>query len=205
MPLEIINCEQGSEEWFLSRLGIPTASAFGTVMAKGQGKTRKTYMLKLLGERMTGEMTESYTNHHMERGHEMEPEARETYAFMKDCEPIQVGFIRNGNKGASPDSLVGEDGLVEIKTKLPHLQLQVLLEDRLPPEHKPQVQGQIWTAEREWCDFVSYWPGLPIFIKRVYREEDYIKTLSIEVDRFVNDMNELEETIRQKYGFKVAA
>jgi hypothetical protein len=204
MSVEIINCEQGSEEWFLSRLGIPTASAFGTVMAKGQGKTRKAYMLKLLGERMTGEMTESYTNHHMERGHEMEPEARETYAFMKDCEPIQVGFIRNGNKGASPDSLVGDDGLLEIKTKLPHLQIQVLLEDRLPPEHKPQVQGQIWTAEREWCDFVSYWPKLPVFIKRVYRDEDYIKSLSNEVDRFVNDMNELEETIRQKYGFKVA-
>jgi len=196
--IEVFNCEQGTPEWFECRLGIPTASMFSAVLAKGQGKTRRTYMLKLLGERMTGELQDNYSNGHMDRGKEMEDEARDAYAFMKDVEPESVGFIRNGEKGCSPDSLVG-DGLLEIKTKLPHLQLEVLDKDALPSEHKAQVQGQIWVAEREWCDFVSYWPKLPLFIKRVYRDEDYIKTLSEEVDRFLSDMSDLEGKIKAKY------
>lgn len=202
--LEIINCEQGSDDWFRARMGIPTASEFSTVMAKGKGKaeskTRRTYMLKLIGERMTEQPMESYSNHHMERGKVMEEEARNAYAFMTDREPELVGFIRNGEKGASPDSLIGSDGLLEIKTKLPHLQLEVLMEDRLPPDHTAQVQGQIWVAEREWADFVSYWPGLPLFVKRVHRDEEYIKTLSQEVDRFLSDLHDMMETIRQKYA-----
>jgi hypothetical protein len=202
--IEIINCEQGSDDWFRSRMGIPTASEFSTVMAKGKGKaeskTRRTYMLKLIGERMTEQPMESYSNHHMERGKVMEEEARNAYAFMTDREPELVGFIRNGEKGASPDSLIGSDGLLEIKTKLPHLQLDVLMEDRLPPDHTAQVHGQIWVAEREWADFVSYWPGLPLFVKRVYRDEEYIKTLSQEVDRFLSDLHDMMETIRQRYA-----
>lgn len=202
--LEIINCEQGSDDWFRARMGIPTASEFSTVMAKGKGKaeskTRRTYMLKLIGERMTEQPMESYSNHHMERGKVMEEEARNAYAFMTDREPELVGFIRNGEKGASPDSLIESDGLLEIKTKLPHLQLDVLIEDRLPPGHTAQVQGQIWVAEREWADFVSYWPGLPLFVKRVHRDEEYIKTLSQEVDRFLSDLHDMMETIRQKYA-----
>jgi len=196
--IEVFNCEQGTSEWFECRLGIPTASMFSAVLAKGQGKTRRTYMLKLLGERMTGELQDNYSNGHMDRGKEMEDEARDAYAFMKDVEPESIGFIRNGEKGCSPDSLVG-DGLLEIKTKLPHLQLEVLDKDALPSEHKAQVQGQIWVAEMEWCDFVSYWPKLPLFIKRVYRDEDYIKTLSEEVDRFLSDMSDLEGKIKAKY------
>lgn len=196
--IEVFNCEQGTPEWFECRLGIPTASMFSAVLAKGQGKTRRTYMLKLLGERMTGELQDSYSNGHMDRGKEMEDEARDAYAFMKDVEPESVGFIRNGEKGCSPDSLV-DDGLLEIKTKLPHLQLEVLDKDALPSEHKAQVQGQIWVAEREWCDFVSYWPKLPLFIKRVYRDDNYIKTLSEEVDRFLSDMSDLEGKIKAKY------
>jgi len=196
--IEVFNCEQGTPEWFECRLGIPTASMFSAVLAKGQGKTRRTYMLKLLGERMTGELQDNYSNGHMDRGKEMEDEARDAYAFMKDVEPESIGFIRNGEKGCSPDSLVG-DGLLEIKTKLPHLQLEVLDKDALPSEHKAQVQGQIWVAEREWCDFVSYWPKLPLFIKRIYRDDDYIKTLSEEVDRFLSDMSDLEGKIKAKY------
>lgn len=204
MSMEIITCEQGTEDWFRARLGIPTASEFSTVMAKGKGsadsKTRKTYMLKLIGERMTGEPTESYTNVHMERGKVMEEEARNFYAFQTDNEPELVGFIRNGEKGCSPDSLIGPNGLLEIKTKLPHLQLAVLLAGELPSEHKAQVQGQIWIAEREWCDFVSYWPSLPLFVTRVYRDEEYIKELSAEVDKFLSEMNDLQEQIKQRYA-----
>lgn len=195
---EIFNVEQGSDAWLRARMGIPTASEFGTVMAKGEGKTRRTYMLKLLGERLTGEPSESYSNGHMERGKEMEAEARDMYVFMQDVECKQVGFIRNGDCGASPDSLVGTDGGCEIKTKLPHLQLDVLLRDRLPPEHVAQCQGFLWVAEREWVDFVSYWPKLPLFVKRVHRDEDYIKNLADEVAHFNSELANLVERFEPK-------
>lgn len=190
--------DQGSPEWHQCRLGIPTASRFATVMAKGEGKTRREYMLKLLGERLTGEPSESYSNAHMERGKEMEAEARDMYEFMRDVECKQVGFIRNGGRGASPDSLVGIDGGCEIKTKLPHLQLDVLLRDRLPPEHVAQCQGFLWVAEREWVDFCSYWPKLPLFVKRVHRDEEYIKNLAHEVAVFNAELAQLVERFEPK-------
>jgi hypothetical protein len=190
--------EQGTPEWLRARMGIPTASMFATVMAKGEGKTRRTYMLTLLGERLTGEPSESYSNAHMERGKEMEAEARDMYVFMQDVECKQVGFIRNGDRGASPDSLVGPNGGCEIKTKLPHLQLDVLLRDRLPPEHLAQCQGFLWVAEREWVDFVSYWPKLPLFVKRVYRDEAYIKNLADEVAHFNSELANLVERFEPK-------
>lgn len=195
MELQIFNCEQGSEDWIACRLGIPTASEFATVMAKGKGggdsKTRRTYMLKLAGERLTQQRMYSYSNDHMERGKEMEAEARDLYAMVSDVEPVQVGFLRRGDAGASPDSLIGDAGLLEIKTKLAHLQLECLLDDELPPEHKAQCQGQLWIAEREWVDFCSYWPGLPLFRHRVYRDEAYIKQIATAVDAFNAEMLEL--------------
>lgn len=193
--IEVFEFEQNSPEWFAARLGIPTASEFKTVMAKGEGKTRKTYMCKLAGERLTGEPCEKYSNAHMERGHEMESEAANLYTFMRDIEPRRVGFIRNGDAGCSPDGLIGEGGLVEIKTKLPHLQIEVLLADRLPPEHVAQCQGALWIAEREWLDFVSYWPKLPLFVKRVHRDETYIEKLAKEVAAFNAELLELIERI----------
>jgi hypothetical protein len=194
--------EQGTPEWHACRLGIPTASRFATVMAKGEGKTRREYMLKLLGERLTGEPAESYSNAHMERGRDMEAEARDMYEFMQDVECKRVGFVRNGDKGASPDSLVGDVGGCEIKTKLPHLQLDVLLRDRLPPEHVAQCQGFLWVAEREWVDFVSYWPKLPLFVKRVHRDEAYIKNLAAEVAAFNGELLAMADIFQPK---KVAA
>lgn len=184
--MEIFTFAQGEPEWYEARRGIPTASEFATVLAKGRGggesKTRRTYLLKLAGERLTGEVAESYSNAHMERGKEMEAEARSLYEFMRDSETQQVGFIRNGNAGCSPDALVGDAGMVEIKTKLPHLQLDALLANELPPEHKAQCQGALWIAEREWLDFVSYWPKLPLFVTRVTRDEPYIARLREAVD-----------------------
>ena len=191
--------EQGTPEWFSARAGIPTASRFSTVMAKGEGKTRAEYMRKLAGEIITGELAEGFTTPHMERGKLMEDEARETYAFINSVEPYQVGFIRSGDKGASPDSLIGSDGGLEIKTALPHIQIDRLERDRLPPEHKAQVQGNLWISEREWWDFVSYWPRLPMLITRVYRDEPYIKTMSDEIDRFNDEKAALVERIRA-YG-----
>ena len=186
--MDVFDCEQGAPEWVQLRLGIPTASEFRSILAKGEGKMRRTYLLKLLGERLTGEPADSYRNDHMERGKSMEGEARKMYAFMTDTEPQRVGFIRNGEVGCSPDSLLGDDGLLEIKTALPYLQLEAIFADRLPPEHLAQVQGQLWVSEREWCDFVSYWPRLPLFVKRAYRDEAHIKTITEEVNRFLDDL-----------------
>ena len=188
--------EQGTPEWFACRAGIPTASKFATVMAKGEGKTRLEYMRKLAGEIITGEPAEQFGNVHTARGNEMEDVARETYAFLNDAEITRVGFIRSGNKGASPDSLIGLNGGLEIKTALPHIQIDRLERYRLPPEHKAQVQGNLWVSEREWWDFVSYWPKLPVFQIRVYRDEEYIKTMADEINRFNDELAALVERIR---------
>ncbi len=199
MSIEIIDCVQGETEWFAARMGIPTASEFSTVMAKGEGKTRRAYMLKLAGEILTGEPMESYTNANMERGKIMEDEARNLYSFIKNIEPQRVGFIRNGNKGCSPDSLIGANRGLEIKTALPHIQIDRLIKDELPAEHKAQVQGSMWVAERDSWDFVSYWPKLPLFIKPVARDNGYIANLSGEVDRFNDELQAVVDRIRT-YG-----
>lgn len=201
--LEIFDCDQNSAEWFEARRGLPTASEFSTVMASGRGggesKTRRTYMLKLAGEIVTGEVQEGFSSVHTERGHEMEPDARNLYALMTDALPELVGFIRNGQKGGSPDSLIGDNGLLEIKTKLPHLLIDVLLKDEFPPEHKAQCQGNLWVSEREWIDIAVYWPKLPLFIKRAYRDEAYIAVMSRAVDAFNSELAEVVEKVR-KYG-----
>ena len=179
---------------------MPTASEFSTVLAEGkkggESVTRRTYMLKLAGERISGVPMESYSNASMERGKTMEAEARDLYSFQTDTEPQLVGFIKGNDTGCSPDALVGDDGLLEIKTKLPHLQLDVLLEKRLPPEHVAQVQGALWISGRTWCDFVSYWPKLPIFITRVRRDEDYIARLAVAVQEFNAELSALMERIK---------
>lgn len=210
MSIEIFrDLEQGSDEWRRARAGIVTASEFSTVMAKGKGgaesKTRRTYLMKLAGEILTGEPAESYSNAHMERGHVMEAEARTLYAFREDVDPEIVGFIRNGPKGCSPDSLIGAAGMMEAKSKLPHLHLECLLRDDMPPEHVAQVQGQLWVAEREWCDLVVYWPGLPLVVRRAYRDEAYIRTLAEAVDVFNADLAEIVEKVRRIGGMREAA
>jgi hypothetical protein len=196
MTMEIFDIDQGGQEWLQARLGIPTASKFATVMAKGEGKTRSEYMRKLAGEIVTGEPMDSYTNVHMDRGKVMEDEARDLYAFVRDAEIRRVGFIRNGKKGASPDSLVGSEGGLEIKTALPHIQIERLLRADLPSEHKAQVQGNIWLAERDWWDFCSYWPKLPLLTVRVFRDDIYIKNMAGEIDRFNDELEAMVETIR---------
>lgn len=206
--MQIIDCEQGSPEWFQARLGIPTASEFKTLLSvKKEAKdkiTRQTYMRKLAGEILTGAPMESYSNGHMERGHEQEDEARRLYAFMSDCEPQRVGFIRAGDKGCSPDSLIGDKGGLEIKTALPHIQIERLEKGELPSDHRAQVQGSIWIAEREWWDYASYCPGLPLFVTRVTRDDGYIATLASAVKEFNEELADLVTRIRS-YGIREAA
>jgi hypothetical protein len=187
--LLILDCEQNSPEWDEARRGIPTASRFADVLAKGQGITRRKYLLTLAGELLTGERAESYTNAHMERGHAMEDDARQLYAFMHEADPVLIGFMRRDRVGASPDSLIGKDGLLEIKTKLPHLQLDCLEKGKLPSDHVAQVQGQLWVSGRAYCDFVSYWPRMPLFHVRVERDESYIAKLAQEVADFLGELD----------------
>ena len=204
--LEIFHdLEQGTPEWRQARAGIPTASAFKSLLAKGEGKMRKTYMHKLAGEIITGEPAENYSNGYMERGHALEGEARDLYAFMADAEPAQVGFIRNGAKGCSPDSLIGNDGMLEIKTQAPHLLIETLLADKFPSEHVAQCQGALWVAEREWIDLVVYYPSMPVFTKRAHRDEAYIAELSKAVDIFNAELNELVEKINRIGNLERAA
>lgn len=200
MNLQVFDCEQGSPEWFSARLGIPTASEFATLIAVKKEakdkKTRQTYMRKLAGEIITGQPMDSYTNAYMERGKEYEDEARSAYAFLFDAEPKRVGFIRNGNVGCSPDSLLDEDGGLEIKVALPHIQIERLEANALPSEHRAQVQGSLWVTGRKHWDFVSYCPGLPLLALRVKRDEDYIATIAGAVMSFHQELAELVGRIR---------
>lgn len=200
--LVIIDCEQNTPEWFEARRGIPTASEFATLLAQGRTKgtpsvTRRKYLLRLVGEILTGEVVKEWEgNEHTERGHAMEDEARQFYAFQRDADPQRVGFMRRGRAGASPDSTLSDNGLLEIKTKLPHLQLEVLEQGRIPPEHVAQVQGQLLVSGRDFCDFVSYWPKLPLFVTRVERDEAYIATLV----QAIADFNGELDAIVAKYS-----
>lgn len=202
--MQTFDCEQGSEEWFLARLGIPTASCFDKVLAKprkgeGVSLTRKRYLRDLAGEILTGRPMESYSNWHTERGKSLEPEARDLYAFAHDAHLTQVGFVRCGRAGCSPDSLIGDNGVLEVKTKLPALIIECIENDQFPTEHKPQCQGALLVTGREWIDLVVYWPGMPLFVKRAYRDEEYLENLSSELRRFCEDLDALVERIR-RYG-----
>lgn len=203
MTVEIIDCEQGTDDWFKARLGLPTASRFADVLAKGEGKTRAKYLHELAAETLRGSVEpDSYTNAHMERGKVMEDEARELYAFLKDVEPQRVGFLRNGRKGASPDSLIGTDAGLEIKTALGHIQVERLKRGSLPSEHTAQVQGSLWVSERDHWDFMSYSPGLPPLIVRVGRDEAYIKTLADAVDAFNGELDNLLASLNPREAFR---
>ena len=203
MSPTIIECTQGTHEWHMARLGLPTASEFKTILGVKKDSrdkvTRNTYLRKLAGEIITGEPMENYRNADMDRGNAMEAEARDFYAFTTD-EPIErVGFVVNGGKGCSPDSFVGQIGMLEIKTAFPHILIEKILADDFPPEHKAQTQGALWVCEREWIDLAIYWPKMPMFTKRAYRDPAYIKQISDEVDQFNAELHELVEKIR-RYG-----
>lgn len=195
--IEIFDCEQGSDEWLRVRLGMPTASEFSTVLSVGRGggesKSRRTYLHKLAGERITGEPAESFTNKYMERGKILEPEARDYYAFVTDNHVQCVGFIKNTSRGCSPDALVGTNGMLEVKTQAPHLLIGTLEDDAVPPEHYAQLQGNLWVAEREWIDLLIYFPKMKSSLRRVHRDEVYITTLAKAVDKFNEELDAVVE------------
>lgn len=196
--LQIFHCEQGSDEWFDLRKGIPTASEFSAVLSK-DSKVRDTYMRKLAAERIIGAPTESYTNPNMQRGKDMEPRALADYAYVTGTTPERIGFARNFNAGCSPDALVGKTRVVEIKTIWPHLLIAHIQRDEFPNEHMAQCQGALWILEREEIDISLYWPAMPAFIKSMRRDEGYIRQLADAVARFNYELDVLEDKIR-RYG-----
>lgn len=187
--------EQGTPEWFAIRAGKATASEFGAVLAKGEGKTRAKYLRQVVAERLTGLPTETYRNAHMDRGTEQEPMARLAYEAATDNFLRRVAFIEHDSLavGCSPDSLlIGKRRGVEVKCVIPTVQVETIMRGAYPPEHKPQVQGSMWIAEFDEWDFVSYSPTMPphlrIYIHTVKRDEAYIKTLEAEVLSFLTDV-----------------
>jgi hypothetical protein len=188
---------QGSEEWLLARCGMATASEFSSVLAKGQGKTRATYMRRVIAERLTGKPHDGYRNGHMDRGVEQEPMARMAYEAASDCFVEQIGFIKHATlmAGCSPDGLIGTKGGAEIKCVLPHIHVETMLSGSYPSEHRAQIQGSLWLTEREWWDFCSYCPDMPphlrLYVYRVQRDEAYIKTIEEEVRRFLAEVDEV--------------
>lgn len=195
--MQILNLDQGTPEWHEARLGIVTMSELHTLLVNGKGPGgfgagAFTYMNQLIGERITGEPADAFQgNKHTERGHELEPMARALYTEQTGNLDIeQVGIILNHGAGYSPDSLVGADGLSEIKTKLPKYQVEILLSGEIPKEHIAQCQGGLWISEREWIDFISYWPGMPLFVKRAYRDEKMIRTIAERVAAFYEELED---------------
>lgn len=206
MAARTIDCVQGSPEWVQARLGIVTSSEFATVLAKGRdggaSKTRATYLAKLVSERWTGEAAENYTNPYFDRGKAMEPTAREEYAIIHDVEPELVGFVVDDDlrAGCSPDSLIGADGALEIKTAAGHLMVGYLTgRGGFPAEHIAQCQGVLWLTGRDWIDIAIYWPNYPLFTKRAGRDEAYIRSLASAVAQFNEEADALVERIRS-YG-----
>lgn len=200
---EHILVEQGSPEWLAARLGKVTASRFSDVLAKGSGKTRKAYMYELAAERLTGLPTQSYKSADMEWGSQCEEAARKEYELWTSNKADRVGlFVLNNNIGASPDSVVGEDGLLEIKCPKTTTQIDRFLNKEFPSEYMAQVQGQLWVTGRSWCDFVSYDPRINTearyFCIRVLRDEVYIKNLEVEVSKFVADLELLMKSLGAK-------
>lgn len=195
--MEIINCTQGSEEWLKARLGVATASNFSKIVTNtGElSKQLKAYAIKLASELLTFEQEESYTNKDMERGSELEPEAKQAYQEYAFCEVKEVGFMLDNGFGYSPDGLVGKDGLIEIKCPNQTTHTQYLFEDRLPTAYKAQCQGGLWISGRKYLDFISWNPSFredkKLFIKRVVRDEDFIKKLEIGVKKVIEIKNDL--------------
>ena len=195
--------EQRTEEWFAQRIGKVTASRVADVMAtikSGEAATRKNYRMQLVCERLTGKKEESFTNSHSERGIELEPVARSMYEINNNFFVKEVGFIEHATipmSGCSPDGLIGDDGLIEIKcpTVANHIEsITGLPVGTVPSKYIPQIQWQMACTGRNWCDYVSFNNELPdnlqLFVKRVYRDDEYIANMEKEVIAFLGEVTE---------------
>lgn len=197
----IVDVQQGSPEWFAARCGIPTASSFDKIVtSKGEpSKQAQKYSYQLAVERLTGRIEKSYSNDDMARGKEVEAEARSFYELIHEVSVKEVGVCYPDERklcAASPDALVGDEGLLEIKCPLAYAAVGYILDGALPTDYFQQAQGQLFVTGREWLDFLSYYPGLKPMIVRVQRDEKFIKKLSIELEVFTRQLDDLVKRIK---------
>jgi putative phage-type endonuclease len=202
--------EQRSPAWFEARLGRVTASRVADVIAKtksGYSASRDNYMAQLICERLTGQQGESFTNAAMTWGTETEPLARSAFEAYADVMVEEVGFVphpRIRDSGASPDGLVGAEGMLEIKCPNTATHIDTLLTQTVPGKYITQMQWQMACCERQWCEFVSFDPRLPqdlqLFVKRVEFNQTYVAMLEEEVISF---LEELEIKVAKLTNLKV--
>ena len=200
--------QQKTDEWYTARLGKVTASRVADVMAKtksGTSASRKNYLAQLLCERLTGKQDESFTNAAMQRGNELEPIARANYELETGRAVQEVGFIDHPSIayfGASPDGLVGDDGLIEIKCPNTATHLETLKNRKPDSKYIIQMQVQMACTGRAWCDFVSYDDRLPdnlaYICLRTNRDNDHIAEIEKGVSEF---LLELKDTITEFINF----
>ena len=190
---------QGSDAWKQEKMGYVSAGSVSDVLATGRGsaesKVRESYKWEIVTQRLTGIRTDGFVSDAMTWGIETEPLARIQYEVKYNTFVEQAGFIKHPNfewLGASPDGLVGSDGLVEIKCPNTKTHLQTLINDKVPTQYIPQMQCQMEVIGRDWCDFISYDPRLneplKFFCKRVVRDDEYISSMKIEVAKFLEEV-----------------
>lgn len=209
--MQIVNCIQGSEEWIEARIGLATGSKFKVLQAKAskgstvRGKTSKDYMKQLAAERLTGLPCVSYKDANMDWGTDNEAGARVVYQAIYGVTVDEVGFVQlDDNVGVSPDGLVGDDGMIEIKCPKTTTHIDTILRNKVPAEYIPQIQGNMWVCDRQWCDFISFDPRMKstrIWVIRVERDQKYIDNLKREVIGFVLELKELIEKINANSPF----
>lgn len=200
---------QGSAEWFAARLGRVTASRVADVIAKtktGYGASRKNYLAELVLERLTGKAEEGFTSSAMQWGTDNEPDARSAYQFEKNTRVVQVGFVAHPHiamTGASPDGLVDDDGLLEIKCPNSATHLDTLRTSTIPARYITQMNWQMACTGRQWCDFVSFDPRFPehmrLFVKRHHRVDADIRALEIDVTLFLKEVDEAIADLAAEY------
>jgi len=197
--------EQRSEEWFQARLGKVTASRVADVLAKiksGESASRRNYKIQLVSERLTGEKQETYINQAMQDGIDREAFARDRYV-QQFGEVEEVGFIKHPTleAGASPDGMVGKDGILEIKCPMGSTHTETLMTQDVPSRYVPQIQFQLLVTGRKWCDFVSYNPMFPehlqVFVKRVEADPVYQKQLESEVKQFLSEVDNVINKLKE--------
>ena len=200
---------QGSEEWHEARIGKVTASRIADMMARtktGWGAGRENYMAELLCERLTGSAPERFTNAAMAWGTETEPQARAAYEFITGRAVEEVGFVDHPSiamAGASPDGLVGDDGLIEIKCPNTATHIETLLTETIPSKYRMQMLWQMACTGRSWCDFASFDPRLPgdmqLFIARVAPEPGEIDALESAAREFLAELDDKIAALRSRY------
>lgn len=200
---------QGSDEWKAARLGKVTASRVSDVIAKtknGWGASRANYKAQLIAERLTGTPAALYVNAEMQWGTDHEPEARVAYEWHTDATVEEIALVdhpRIPMSSASPDGLVGDDGLIEIKCPNTATHIDTLMDGKVPAKYFAQMQWQMACTGRKWCDFVSFDPRMPesmrLFIQRVERDDAYIAQLEKDVILFLSEVDTLLAALRSTY------